>query len=61
MARMKKVLGHEQQSCPTCQQSTTFEVYESWERVSRWTRTRPNLAHRAQCLECGYRIPATSA
>jgi hypothetical protein len=58
MARVKKVVGQEQKLCPACQETTAFEVYESWERVSRLQRTRPDPARRAQCLRCGYRIAA---
>jgi hypothetical protein len=56
MARVKKVLGHEQRACPTCQASTTFEVYESWDGVTPLKRTRLQLARRAECLRCHYRV-----
>jgi hypothetical protein len=54
--RVRKMVSHELRDCPTCEAVTEFEVYDSWDRSSRWSRVRVNARRVARCEACEYRI-----
>lgn len=54
--RVRRMIGREQRDCPTCETRTWFEVYQSWDRVRRFSRARGDLRQVARCEVCSYRV-----
>lgn len=50
------MVGREKRPCPTCEIDSWFEVYQSWERDTRWSFLRRNVRTVARCDGCEYRI-----
>jgi C4-type Zn-finger protein len=52
--RVRDLIGQERRDCPTCIATTTFTLWESFERGWFGKRIDPRMS--AQCTTCGYRV-----